>query len=653
MREKRAVLFISILLIFVVLNSLFVVAEELAEGLEAGDVKDIEETKEEDADVEIVEDTGAVESEEEDSDAGSLEGEETDSAGSENEQLEGASEEYKDAQLEKGAGITPDSSFYFVEDKILSNFRGDLGNREKKIAEIKEMIREGNIEAARESLERYYEYAEDLEKEADPETRDEARRSAAAIRNALKEIESEIPEGDRDEFVKDVLNRENSIVTATEISSKIKELCESLSKIDPVEYSRVCKLEGDAPRWQKKMNKELTAEQETEAKEFFGIMSQCFENPRECRCEDISISAFADKCKVIAPLVVKCEEGDESACEEMEEQGDPGELLPEHLREVLASLEDDYGESQNDLHMPRECQEAGATDRESCMEVMFRNNAPEECVEAIDRGEIDFSNERKAREQCEEIMFKASAPEECIQAGLKDPKECGKLMFETNAPQECIDAGLNGENRNDHRKCDEIIKKLEGQQEDRRGPREGGFGGGNCRNVQDSEERLKCFDGAAQGAGDYEERFRETKGREQECAQSCSQRGGRWDFSNGECSCHVDEERRDDRRMDERREEFRPDRREEFRPPEGENFGSPPSGEFGEQPRGEPEIFGTGEGSGVSGGGESSSGSGSGSSGSGESSSGGSSGSGGGGASLRGNRRGVGGEGSGGWSAGR
>src|SRR3989344_2318221 len=74
--------------------------------------------------------------------------------------LEEVREEFEDAELEANAGITPDSAFYFVEDAILSRFRDDLSNREKKIAEIRAMIQEGNIDAARESLDRYERYVD-------------------------------------------------------------------------------------------------------------------------------------------------------------------------------------------------------------------------------------------------------------------------------------------------------------------------------------------------------------------------------------------------------------------------------------------------------------------------------------------------------------
>ena len=465
------------------------------------------------------------------------------------EQLKGAEEEYKDAQLERGAGITPDSAFYFVED-ILSNFRDDSGNREKKIAEIKAMVNEGNIEDARKSLERYNRYADELEKEADPEKRDEARRSAVAIKNVLREIESEIPEEDREEFVDSVIEKEKKIVTAVEIAGKIKSLCEQLSGLDPLEYSRVCRVEGDGPDWQKKLDKKLTEEQRGEAMKFGKIMSECFRTAgQECRCEEIPFPDFASACSVAAPLAVACEiKGDEKACEEMDNLEMPE--LPPHLQDIMDELENDVGDERFDLHMPKECEESGATDRESCFKVMFKLNAPQECVDALDRGEISINNEREGREKCEEIMFKENAPQECVDAGLKDHRECGKLMFKENAPQECVDAGITGENRNDPKKCEELMREF-GNDEREGGFEHGGFGG-NCKEIQNAEERLKCYDGATQGVKNFDERFRQTKEKEKQCAESCLSSGKAWDFSGGACTCREGEER--EYNFDQRRE---------------------------------------------------------------------------------------------------
>lgn len=209
-----------------------------------------------------------------------------------------------------------------------------------------------------------------------------------------------------------------------------------------------------------------------------------------------------------------------------------------------------------------------------CRKIMIETHAPEECKQALK--DAAPKNEREARAICEEIMFKLNAPDECVKAGLKDHKECGKFMFQQNAPEECIDAGITGENRNDPRKCEELMRSLgESQFGDNRGPNRGPGPGFNpdCKRIENSEERLKCYDGALQGfenrenfqgQGDYEQRFRETKEREKQCAESCSADGGAWSFYKGECVCRQPEFR-EERRNDFRREEFREG--EGFRPP--------------------------------------------------------------------------------------
>ena len=450
-----------------------------------------------------------------------------------NESEDDFEEDFSDSELGSDEGITPDSGFYFV-DEFFDQFSDEVKVREEKIAEIREMIKEGKIEAAKKALERYKEYADKLEKESDPQKSEEVKRGAAAIRNTLKEIESQIPENERREFVDDVLEKERKIVTSTEISHKIRELCESLSKLDPIEYSRICKSGEDSPEWQRKLDRKLTKEQEKEAREFFNIMSQCFKTPKECRCNDIKITAFAEQCNVIAPLAAECQDGNQNSCEKMDEVGDPIDLLPDYLQEVMEDVERKYGDAEFGLYIPEECSKEGVKTPEDCMKIMFRLNAPEECVKALDDGKIDLSNEREARKACEEIMFKENAPEECVEAGLKDPKECGKLMFKTHAAEECVEAGLTGENKGDEKKC-RLIMESQGKGPDGEGPPALGV---RCKNIENSEERLKCYDSALEGAGrELEERefrreeFKNGEFKSPECGENqhseCDQSGCR------------------------------------------------------------------------------------------------------------------------------
>ena len=285
-------------------------------------------------------------------------------------------------------------------------------------------------------------------------------------------------------------------------------------------------------------------------------------------------------------MATACEIGnDENACEQLDNLEMPD--LPPHLQDVFDSLDKDISDSQFDLHMPRECQKAGITSPNECRKIMIETNAPEECRAALLKANVQ--NEREGREICEKIMFELNAPQECVDAGLTDHKECGTFMFRQNAPQECVDAGLTGEQQSDHKKCEGIMKSQQGDGNfNNRGP--GNFGG-NCREIQNSEERLACYDGALQGTrefkDDYQERFKEDQESIRMCADKCSSQGGAWDFSNGNCECRSGgdfQERHEGdfggefRNEEQFREEFqRPS--EGFIPPEGEfREGVPPEG---------------------------------------------------------------------------
>ena len=411
--------------------------------------------------------------------------------------------------VELNAGITPDSAFYFI-DEFFDRFGDDISNKEERVAEIREMIKEGKIDAAREALDSYRIYADRLEEEIDPEKKEEAERSAAAIRKVLEELESEIPEEDRDEFYDEILEKEENIVKAVEIADKIKGLCVSLSELDPKQYEEVCKTDDDAPEWQRDLDKELTKEQEKEAKEFFKIMNQCFKTSgTDCECDEISVKPFADKCSVIAPLAAACElENDEEACEKMDrlEEEEPIEdLLPDHLKAVFDSI-------------------GGGPES-------FEDYAPEECIEA------GATNE----EECEEVMFKLHAPEECVEAGLNDHRDCEKLLFEIHSPPECLEAGLDN-----HQDCDKLLEDLYEKEDNREFEIHI-----DCREVEDPDERLKCYDGLIEYSEDfygedfYEDDFHkgfDLSEKEKECADECSAENSGWDLVGDDCVCYSPED---------------------------------------------------------------------------------------------------------------
>ena len=428
---------------------------------------------------------------------------------------------YEDEELQQDAGAVPGDTFYFI-DKFFDRFADDLDVKEERIAEIKQLIEVGDIETAKIVLEDYLKLADKIEKEIDPERREKAKRSASAIRNAMKDMRHQLPAGEREEFVNEIVNREHSIATTVEIASKIKSLCIQLAELDPLEYSRVCKTEDDAPEWKKRLNKRLTGEQKKEAEKFANIMKRCFQSAgQECDCYDIPFPDFAKACSTAAPLATACDiEGDEDACEKLDALEMPE--LPPHLQEVFDILEGDINEAQYDMHMPRECREAGVTNPKECGKIMIEVHAPEECKEALMAA--DVKNEREGREICDKIMMEIHAPE-CADQGITNPEECQDYMFSIDRrPPEC--------QKNDIHDVRDCKRFLERGPENRRGPENFGR---DCRSLEDPKKRLECYDGAISGIGNYGEDIEEIKKRERECADKCSSEGGAWDFSGGNC----------------------------------------------------------------------------------------------------------------------
>jgi hypothetical protein len=334
----------------------------------------------------------------------------------------------------KDGGIGPDHLFYFL-DEFFDRFGDELEVKEEKVAEIKEMIENGNFDAARDALKHYKKYAQNLEKEIDPEKAEKAKKSSAAIEEALRELEGQIPEEDKAEFFDDILESEDKIVVSSEIASKIKELCQSLAELDPLQYSKICKSDDDAPRWKRDLDEDLTKDQKKIAKDFIKIMSQCFKTSgQECSCEDIPFPDFSKACIAAAPLATACDiEGDEESCDKLDSLEMPE--LPDYLQEIFDEMEGDMNEAQFEMHMPRECVEAGATTPKECSKVMITKHAPEECREAL--LEADVQSEKEGRAICDAIMMQKHAPE-CAEEGIANPEECKDFMWNIdNRPEEC------------------------------------------------------------------------------------------------------------------------------------------------------------------------------------------------------------------------
>ncbi|MAH51372.1 hypothetical protein CMI37_36485 [Candidatus Pacearchaeota archaeon] len=468
-------------------------------------------------------------------------------------------EDYEDEELEQEAGTTPGSVFYFL-DKFFDRFGDELKVKEERIAEIKVMVEAGDLESAEIALKEYIKLANELEHEIDPERREDAKRSAAAIRAVMKGIRDQLPPEERGKFVREIMSKEHSIAAAAEIAGKIKELCQALSEIDPVEYSRICVAGDDAPKWQKELDKRWTGEQREEAKKFGKIMAQCFKTSgQDCKCDEIPFSDFADACSVAAPLATACDiEGDESACVKLDSLQMPE--LPEHLQEVFDDLESGMMESKFEMHMPRECVEAGVTKPKECGKIMIKTHSPQECKQAL----LDSGCEREmdCRKICDKIMMKKHAPK-CAEKRITDPDECARFMD-----------NFRGGDRMGGPMIDFNCKEISDPAErldcyDKASSQAKGFGGmdddykGNCMTESDwKAKKTECKAKFGDHAGDEpimgdsgqgykcpidakcidfsqgKIGFGEIKQKEKECASKCESQQKAWDFSYGVCKCY-------------------------------------------------------------------------------------------------------------------
>jgi hypothetical protein len=441
--------------------------------------------------------------------------------------------EYSDDELVLGSGgLAPDSFFYFV-DGFFDRFANDGDVSAEKVAEIKAMLEGGKTEEAREAYERYKEHVGDFEREVNPDERDETRRRVASTKRNLKIYE------DENDFVGEVFEREERVLVAAEIATKVRDLCKELSELGAwAEFEKVCKTNNDDPGWQKELFKDLTNEQKNEARKFGEIMSSCFKTSgRDCNCEGIPHEGLQEMCLTASPLAVECDEGDEDSCDKLDSLEFPSDL-PDYLEKVLYEVEDKFAEDSYENHIPSPCRDAGITgrgrgDRDKCFAIMIETEAPPECRDAIKSAGV--RDERRARAICEEIMFKEHAPQECLNEGIDNPRECAEFM------RNSFGDDFDGERFSDRP---------------------------DCRNIENSKERLACYDGAnlhygerfedRRGGGfpqlckeagaldrascekimrnQFEDRHKETKEMERQCATKCSSQGKAWDFSSG-CRC--------------------------------------------------------------------------------------------------------------------
>jgi hypothetical protein len=161
-------------------------------------------------------------------------------------------------------GMTPDSPIYFIKDTYQRIVVGNdpekaLSYREQKIAEAKAMVEKGKPGATEKSLDRALQYGNIVEREVSPDIQDKVNESMGKVQDAINDMKQDtIGEQWNDVnagFDKNI-EQGKKVETAAEISAKIKELCETLAKLDPLQYADSCKPKDNSPNWIKTQDKQ-------------------------------------------------------------------------------------------------------------------------------------------------------------------------------------------------------------------------------------------------------------------------------------------------------------------------------------------------------------------------------------------------------------
>ena len=320
-------------------------------------------------------------------------------------------------------GILPDSPFYFLDTFMEERSLGHdpekaLQFKEEKMAEAKAMAAKRNKELTKEVLDRAYDYGKVLEKEVTPQMEDKVKDSAVREKRTLDTVLKDVP--DVKEDVLKNIDQTEKIVIAAKVSSKIKELCATLAKLDSVAYAQTCKISESSPQWLKEEHQQLSTEQEEQTKVFASKLSDCFDNPSQCDCKGMGVKSFEDICMKASRAAAECQKGDNKACDAGSSiQFDPKEYLPDYLIPIFEEKikMQDKRKKDNDL-VPDLCKKGGATSEESCQKIMMEKYLPSACKEAG----------ISTKEECMNLIKSQHGdfPAPCRDAGTEE--ECTKIM---------------------------------------------------------------------------------------------------------------------------------------------------------------------------------------------------------------------------------
>ncbi len=343
-------------------------------------------------------------------------------------------------------GSVPGDFFYSI-DTSLDEFRLFLASKEKEAIVASEIRKERLAEAYElaeqgESAENILAVIEDADKKGaivldqiNPEAHLGIQEDSRQNIEVLHALEEKVPEQALpalQQAIQKQLSQEEKTRIIAQITSSINSLCTKLIQLvgldQAISEEPRCNPENEnAPEWLKEKSENDYKEFDKSAKKkFMKEIKNCQENPRECRCEEIPIKSFSEKCKVIIPEYIKCKESqDQEACMKMEsltKDEMPMDDVPEDLMKEMYEMKKDM--------MPPECKEAGATERESCEKIMREKYWPYECKEANAMTEESCSKIMQAKAE-QYMKERFQGPPECMKDGNFIGEEaCRSLMKE-------------------------------------------------------------------------------------------------------------------------------------------------------------------------------------------------------------------------------
>ena len=318
--------------------------------------------------------------------------------------------------------------------------------REKEINAAIENAKAGNNEDAVKNLEAAKDKLKIVQERISPGVAEEVRSNVENVENKINENKDANLEASK--YFNEYLKEEERTKLSANLSEKTFDYCKELASqnYDLMIQNEKCK----SYSWMKSMvTEEVEKERSQDIEKIKKAVSNCMNNPKQCNCDEISLSSEKANCEKYKSSAVRCEfQGDSSACrdiedikeEEIKDEGTTREKLEKEIMEK---------------YLPAECSEAGIRDGEECKKLIITLNQPKtECME---------NGEYVGEENCKEkLVEEGNVVKECVVDGkLVDSNECLNIVKEGNKPTgkewelmsgECKERGVY-----DPIACDEIV----------------------------------------------------------------------------------------------------------------------------------------------------------------------------------------------------